>query len=143
VNGDGYGVGAIGVVIKNGVLYSGETIKNVDVGVIYKDGTMKVFEPGEFDADKAMEDGAFQAWYFGPGLLTEDGEAKTTFNSNVKPENPRTVLGYYEPGHYCFIVVDGRPPYPKNGYTMEQLSKLCEKMELPAAYNLDGGQTST
>ena len=39
---------------------------------------------------------------------TEDGKAKTTFTSDVKPKNPRSVIGYYEPGHYCFVQVDGR-----------------------------------
>jgi exopolysaccharide biosynthesis protein len=52
----------------------------------------------------------WQIFYFGPMLLDEEGHAMKKFNSDVNPVNPRSVIGYYEPGHYCFLVVDGRQP---------------------------------
>ena len=73
----------------------------------------------------------------------------TKFNSDVNPVNPRSVIGYYEPGHYCFVQVDGRgtksklEPGKKNkGLTLQNLSIFMESLGCKAAYNLDGGKTS-
>ena len=66
----------------------------------------------------------------------------TEFNSNVVRANPRTAIGYYEPGHYCFIVVDGRQTGYSEGLSMEDLSQLMYDLGCKVAYNFDGGQTS-
>lgn len=108
INGDYYGTRDSGVVIRNGVLYREDSKITRDVGVIYWDGTMRCFSPDEFDTETEMERGAYQAWNFGPMLLDQNGNAMTEFNSNVNPANPRAVIGYFEPGHYCMLVVDGR-----------------------------------
>ena len=83
-----------------------------------------------------------QIWYFGPALLTKDGAAKKDFTigRNVANNNPRSAIGYYEPGHYCFITVDGRGD--ERGISMEELSILCADMGMAAAYNMDGGASS-
>ncbi len=39
----------------------------------------------------------------------------TEFNSTLGKANPRTAVGNYEPGHYCFLVVDGRQPGYSDG----------------------------
>jgi exopolysaccharide biosynthesis protein len=64
------------------------------------------------------------------------------FNSKVNPENPRTAIGYYEPGHYCFVVVDGRQDGYSDGLTLAELSQLFHDLGCQTAYNLDGGQSS-
>lgn len=140
INGDYAGARQDGVVIRNGALYRNSRVTN-DVCVIYWDGVMKTFSPREFDADREIANGAYQAWNFGPELLDENGDAKTTFNSSVKPANPRTVIGYYEPGHYCFLVADGRSAKSR-GITMTDLSRFMKDLGCKAAYNLDGGKTS-
>jgi exopolysaccharide biosynthesis protein len=137
INGDWYGAGVLGAVIRNGVLYNGRA--EGDVGVLYRDGTLRVFGPRKFDAQQAIADGAWQAWDFGPGLLTPEGQAIAEFNSGISGLNPRTAIGYYEPGHYAFVVVDGRQPGYSNGMTLAQLSSLFAEMGCKAAYNLDGG----
>ncbi|MBS6475221.1 MAG: phosphodiester glycosidase family protein [Clostridiales bacterium] len=141
VNGDYYGARDKGVVIRNGKLY--RDVKFMDVCVLYGDGTMKTYSPSQFNAQECMENGAYQAWAFGPMLL-EDGKPMTEFNSKVLKQNPRTAIGYIEPGHYCFVTVDGRQAdigYSR-GMTMEELSKLMYDLGCQTAYNLDGGQTS-
>ena len=141
INGDYYGSRSSGVVIRNGVLYRDDDSPDADVCVLYWDGTMQTFSPDEFDAMSEIERGAYQAWSFGPELLDENGEAMEDFNSKVKPRNPRTAIGYYEPGHYCFVVVDGRS-YESIGMTMKNLSLYMQKLGCKVAYNLDGGESS-
>lgn len=141
VNGDFYGGRSNGIVIRNGKLYREDDNPKRDVAVLYWDGTMECFSPWQFDLEQAMERGAYQAWNFGPMLLDEDGGALTEFNSSVAKENPRAVIGYFEPGHYCLIAVDGRSE-KSDGITLKDLSKFCSELGLKQAYNLDGGATT-
>lgn len=138
INGDYYGNNA-GPVVRNGVLYREEKYK--DVLVMNYDGSMQTLTAAELDMDKIKEEGVYQIWTFGPMLL-KDGQPMTTFNSNLMRENPRTAVGYFEPGHYCFVLVDGRQPGYSNGMTLQQLSELFYNLGCSAAYNLDGGQSS-
>lgn len=141
LSGDYYGARSDGVVIRNGTLYRDNKVSR-DVCVLYWDGTMKVFSPGDFDAQTEMNNGAYQAWNFGPMLLDPDGQVMTEFNSDVNPKNPRSILGYYEPGHYCFIMVEGRSDNSE-GLTLKSCSQMAADMGLAAAYNLDGGQSAS
>ena len=141
VNGDYYGNTGEGVVIRNGVIYRANPT-DCDVCVLYYDGTMKVMPGSSFSVEEAVAEGAWQAWTFGPALLDAEGNTVDTFSSSSRiiSANPRTAIGYYEPGHYCLIVVDGRGE--SSGTTLPQLSRLFHDMGCTAAYNLDGGNSS-
>ncbi len=141
INGDYYGNTNEGVVIRNGVIYRANAT-NCDVCVLYYDGTMKVMPGSSFSVEEAVADGAWQAWTFGPALLDTDGSMLTSFASTnrIISANPRTAIGYYEPGHYCMIVVDGRGE--SAGITLPDLSRLFYDLGCTAAYNLDGGNSS-
>lgn len=141
VNGDYYGNTNEGVVIRNGVIYRANAT-NCDVCVLYYDGTMKVMPGSSFSVEEAVADGAWQAWTFGPALLDTDGSTISSFSSTSRiiSANPRTAIGYYEPGHYCLVVVDGRGE--SAGITLPQLSRLFCDLGCTAAYNLDGGNSS-
>ena len=141
INGDYYGNTNEGVVIRNGVIYRANRT-NCDVCVLYYDGSMRVMPGSSFSVEEAIEDGAWQAWTFGPALLDGDGQPITRFDSTnrIIAANPRTAIGCYEPGHYCMIVVDGRGE--SAGITLPQLSQLFYDLGCTAAYNLDGGNSS-
>ena len=140
INGDYYGAREGGIVIRNGTLYR-DGKNSADVCALYWDGTMKTFDPWNFSAETEMSNGCYQAWNFGPGLLEADGTAKTSFNSSVNKANPRSVIGYFEPGHYCFVAVEGRVNGAQ-GLTMQDLAKLMQMLGCKQAYNLDGGNSS-
>ena len=70
------------------------------------------------------------------------GEPMTEFNTSVATWNPRCAIGYYEPGHYCLVVVDGRQRGYSLGLEMTELSKLMKQLGCTEAYNLDGGMTA-
>ena len=77
--------------------------------------------------------------------MDDEGIAKTNFNSaysTINRQNPRTIIGYYEPGHYCFVTVDGRKTGYSNGLTIAESALLMESLGCKLAFNLDGGQTS-
>ena len=141
VNGDYYGNTNEGVVIRNGVIYRANST-NCDVCVLYYDGTMRVMPGSSFSVEEAVEQGAWQAWTFGPALLNTDGSVLTSFASTnrIISANPRTAIGYYEPGHYCLVVVDGRGE--SAGITLPDLSRLFYDLGCRTAYNLDGGNSS-
>ena len=141
VNGDYYGNTTEGVVIRNGVIYRANPT-DCDVCVLYYDGSMKVMPGSSFSVEAAVEDGAWQAWTFGPALLDAGGDPITAFasTSRITNANPRTAIGYYEPGHYCLVVVDGRGE--SSGISLPRLSRLFDTLGCIAAYNLDGGNSS-
>lgn len=141
-NGDYYSYSKEGVVIRNGVVYR-SGVSEADVCVLYYDGTMKTFTGSEFDVDQAISDGAYQAWTFGPSLLDSEGNSISQFDvsKRLQNRNPRTAIGYYEPGHYCLITIDGRDD-DSVGMTLTDMSQLFKDLGCFAAYNLDGGKSS-
>lgn len=143
VNGDFYGNGEYGVVIRNGVLYR-SNLNDADICVLFTDGTMKTYSPQEFNADEVISEGAWQAWTFGPALLDGSGKVLSSFNttSYLNSENPRTAIGYVEPGHYVLVVVDGRSEGHSKGATLSELAQIMADEGCTTAYNLDGGKSS-
>ncbi len=139
ISGDYYGTRSRSLVIRNGDVYRDAV--SGDVCVLYWDGVMRTYSEKEFSLDEAIDAGAYQAWDFGPALLA-DGSAISSFRSSIKTENPRCAIGYYEPGHYCFVVVDGRQHGYSSGMTLAQLSLLFSDLGCASAYNLDGGQSA-
>jgi exopolysaccharide biosynthesis protein/putative flippase GtrA len=143
VNGDYYSQQRNNIVIRNGKLYQ-EASTTLDLCVLYNDGTMVTYHPGEITASEAIARGAWQAWNFGPALLSDDGNTLTSFNTSgqISSVNPRTAIGYYEPGHYCLVVVDGRSSGYSRGMTLSELSQLFKDLGCTQAFNLDGGKSS-
>ena len=131
--------------LRNGSLYHSGTSKLYDTCVLYRDGHMSAFSPNTKASVLEAEGEPWQTWTFGPSLINEDGTAKTAFtcNKSILGINPRTAIGYYEPGHYCFVVADGRAGKVSRGLKMEDLASfMAEELCCTFAYNLDGGQTS-
>ena len=139
ISGDYFSAHPKGIVIRNGQLY--RESKFQDVLVMNNDGSMETFTADKFDIDKVKQSGAWQAWSFGPMLLA-DGQPMQNFNTNVAVANPRSAVGYYEPGHYAFLLVDGRQDGYSKGMTMKEMSQLFYDRGCKVAYNLDGGQTA-
>ena len=143
INGDYYGVQERGYVIRNGVLYREEAGEN-DVLCIYADGSMKVVDPSTATAQELLEQGVWQAFSFGPGLIT-DGEIDVALNTEVgkaKASNPRTAIGIIDDLHYVFVVSDGRSG-ESEGLSLYELASFMEQLGVQTAYNLDGGGSST
>ena len=145
-----------GWAISNGEINKDSPNRLRDLAILYRDGVMVGIPNEHVDNDQIRADAdAGKIWHiflFGPSLLDAEGKArpKAEFEDcNVKAANPRSVIGYYEPGHYCFVQVDGRKTKSalekgkKNlGIKMRDLALLMEELGCQAAYNLDGGQSS-
>ena len=140
INGDYCNNQTSGFLVRNGELYFSEQTSN-DICVLYKDGTMATYAPDEYVVEDELQKNVYQVWKFGPKLLDADGVPMTTFNTSspIKWENPRSAIGYYEPGHYCFVVVDGRQEGYSYGLRIPELAAIFEELGCTEAYNLDGG----
>ncbi len=142
--GDFYGWNPGRTVIRNGTAYRDGTVDR-DVCVLYRDGSMKIFYKGQpFNAYDEVENGAWQAWSFGPSLFDMEGEPITSYAEYkyIEGKHPRCVLGYYEPGHYAFVLVDGRADNYSVGMTIGETSALMKELGCTIAYNLDGGRSA-
>ena len=145
VNGDSYNNNRHqdnGTIIRNGVIYRAQPT-DMETCVLNWDGTMKIYQPEELDIQRLIQEGAYQSWIFGPSLLDENGKAKESFQTwdYITQSHPRTAIGYYEPGHYCLLVVDGRQKSSR-GMFLDEMAGLFESLGCQAAYNLDGGHCS-
>lgn len=129
-----------GPVISNGEIYRKTGNRERDICVILMDGQMETYKRGKADLNSIIGGSVWQSFLFGPALL-DNGDVIESFASKVRSANPRSVIGYYEPGHYCFVVVDGRNK-DSRGMTLKQLSQFMNELGCKAAYNLDGGQSA-
>lgn len=139
VSGDYYGARDKGIVVRNGQLY--RDVMNDDVCVLRTDGTLCAYSASEFSSLQSLDKTVWQAWAFGPTLV-RDGAACDISSSKIKVKNPRCAIGFYEPGHYCFLVVDGRQDGYSSGMSLTELTDAFVSMGCKTAYNLDGGATA-
>lgn len=140
ISGDFYAFQRTGFLIRNGEIYR-QDYAYCDICVMYEDGSVENYAPGEYDIDEIMARGVAQVWNFGPSLLDAEGHVYESYNvaTAVSYPNPRSAFGYYEPGHYCFVVVDGRQENGSRGMTIPQLAAVFERLGCASAYNMDGG----
>jgi len=142
ITGDSCGSSNEGIVIRNGDLYR-DTVAD-DVCILYQDGTMESYYEADFNLDAAIARGAYQGWSFGPKLI-DNGQIPESYNSTdviINDRAPRAAVGYYEPGHYCLVSVDGRQGSYSHGMSLAELSQAMIDLGCKDAYNLDGGQSS-
>ncbi|MBO7253966.1 MAG: phosphodiester glycosidase family protein, partial [Clostridia bacterium] len=143
VNGDYCGLDGKGVIIRNGVLY-GTGVAQYTICVLYKNGVMKIIDKNSFDAQAELNKGAWHAWDFAPSFLDINGAPLSTFTDrkSISRSNPRTVIGYFEPGHYCFVTAGGRAKGSSYGVSFKQISNFMSSLGCKIAYNLDGGKSA-
>ena len=143
INGDYADNQRSGFLVRNGEIYYDDQT-TYDICVLYYDGSMETFSPSEYAVDDILAKAPYQVWKFGPELLDENGQPKQSYNTSdaISWENPRSGIGYYEPGHYCFITVDGRQNGYSRGLEIDRFAKLFADLGCTVAYNLDGGQSA-
>ena len=133
------------VTVRDGVVYRAGEYSTADICVLFDDGTMETYAPGAYDFETLMAQGARHIWHFGPALVDENGQAVSGLDAaywGISYGNPRSAVGYYEPGHYCFLVADGRDIGYSVGLKLSQLAEIMAELGCRSAYNLDGGASS-
>lgn len=141
VNGDFYNSHKYATMVRNGEWFRDWTTY-WDVCVLYEDGTMETLLADSYSVDALKEKPVWQLWCFGPALLDGEGNPSESFNmsdSVVNAKHPRCGIGYYEPGHYCFVMVDGRDHTWSKGVTVAEFAQVFADLGCRVAYNLDGG----
>ena len=138
-NGDFFGQRDTGMIVRGGETWRKQP--KGDVGCYYYDGSFRSFNKDSFDLQTELSNGLYHSMTFGP-VLVQDGVARTNIQSSVKSANPRTGFGYYEPGHYVVVVVDGRQEGYSEGLTLDEFAALFDDLGCKEAYNLDGGASS-
>lgn len=130
-------------VIRNGnILMDIPKTSSHDICVLYWDGVMETYQPGAYKWDDIMARGPYQVWTFGPELIAAGGQIPTSYNTSVWTFNPRSAIGYVEPGHYIFFVADGRSNNGSAGINLSALSEIFAEHGCVSAYNLDGGASA-
>ncbi len=127
------------MLIRNGQLFGAEPSDEYDLLVINFDGTMDVYRKGKSpDGQTLINNGALHTFCFGP-ILLEDGKKLSSYDDVAR--DPRTAIGMVEPGHYVFLVCEGRSSTAK-GYTYKGLADILLGEGCVVGYNLDGGDSA-
>mgnify|MGYP003295520463 CR=1 FL=1 len=131
-----------GLLIRNGEVYVSD--RNYSICALYPDGTMETYEKDTYVIEDILAREPVHVWSFGPSLLDENGKAFEQFqlSNAIAGRHPRGAVGYYEPGHYCFVLVDGRQEGYSYGMSIQNLAKVFEELGCKVAYNLDGGRSA-
>ena len=149
INGDYYGFRTDGILIRNGVVYRDDGVRQ---GLaLYADGRAEVYDETATTAQALINAGVWNTCSFGPALVDggavlqgiDDVEVDTNFgNHSIQGPQPRTALGWVGTGHYLLVVVDGRDEGYSRGATMTELARIMADLGCQVAYNLDGGGSS-
>lgn len=140
VNGDYYSYRSDGIIVRNAKLDRNHPAR--EMLAVFEDGHMEIINERKTDVEALMKRGLIQTFSFGPALV-ENGMAIEDFSSsNIKNSNPRTGVGQIEPGHFVFVVIDGRQE-DSHGMTLKDFAKVFESYGCKLAYNFDGGASST
>ena len=131
-----------GFLMRNGEIYVSD--RNYSICVLYPDGTMETHDRGSYQIQDILDRNPVQVWSFGPVLLDANGQPRDSYDISdaVSFPNPRSAIGYYEPGHYCLVIVDGRQDGHSAGMRIPQLAQVFADLGCTCAYNLDGGGTA-
>ena len=135
-----------GLVLQNGIRYQTASSVNTSrfngIMLLYEDGSMKSFNlnRGYLNLEEEQKKGVVHGWHFGP-LLLPDGQVAQKFNLNGT-RHPRIMLGYYEPGHYVVVAVDGRNSKRSIGMNDYEMAQLMLELGCRDALNLDGGTSA-
>ncbi|MEN6595691.1 MAG: phosphodiester glycosidase family protein [Clostridiaceae bacterium] len=141
INGDSFAWHQ-GLAVRNGVEWTKDLPVYGDICVLYQDGTMETYAQSAVNSaliDEIYAKNPFHIWTFGPQLLV-DGQVPTDFTRSKA--NPLSAVGYFEPGHYCFILVDGRQKEYSWGMTLSEVAQVFYDLGCTVAFNLDGGDTA-
>lgn len=127
-----------GLVIRNGILYKEPDDRHDAILLLYADGSMEALPREAFDPKAAQERGVVHAWQFGP-LLVHAGQPNTAQTPDAYGvRHSRILFGYYEPGHYVAVAVDGRRK-DAIGMDFRDMVDLMTSLGCKEAMNLDGG----
>ncbi len=143
ISGDCYSYQKNSLLLRNGVAYMTDQTYE-DICVLWPDGRLETLSWRDYKVKDLLAAGPAQIWCFGPSLLNAEGHVKPWYqvSTAVSYANPRSAIGYYEPGHYCFVVADGRQAGYSDGMLIDELAQVFEELGCTAAYNLDGGGTA-
>ena len=146
INGDYCGLNFGGIILRNGVSIS-SAANGSDICILFADGSIQCMNSREYRAED-YEDGSIrQIWCFGPAMMDGNGnvlaESEMNLPTYIAGYNPRTGIGYYEPGHYCFVVADGRNPGYSKGIYMGEFAGIFASLGCVQAFNLDGGGSTS
>ncbi len=114
----------------------------LDTMALHDDGSMSVYGVKEITADELQRRGdVHDALSFGP-YLVRDGALRIYNGKHNDEREPRTAIGMIAPGHYIFLVCEGRIEKDASGMTVNEAAMLLYGLGCEQAFMLDGGNTS-
>ena len=152
INGDYFSYHSSGIIYRNGrqLRFNANNLR--ELLIIDDAGDFHYLRPTSqkaWDAYVNAGGTVLHTYWFGPNLILDNGEPMTTFtnNENNGPwmKTQRMVIGQTGPLEYLIVCCEGpeSTDFAGQGFTLEQMAKLCYTLGMTNAYNLDGGSSTT
>lgn len=115
----------------------------LDTVALRDDGSISVYAGDEYTADELLAQGDIHdTLSFGP-YLARNGKLRIYNGDSTMVAEPRLAFGTVEPGHYRFVMVEGKmPKHGEQGMGLIQLAMLLYARGVNDAINIDGGSTA-
>jgi hypothetical protein len=105
--------------------------------------TEQGLSPAALDAADAIVAGAGLLRAHGKPLAQWDATEGVSVDAFINARHPRTIIGVDGRGQIWLGVIDGRKPNYSIGMTFADLERLCARLDLRDALNLDGGSSTS
>lgn len=136
-----------GIIIRDGKILYKKTysklvnaIPNLATIAFYPSGRAEVNESWEVSAKDYQKKGAATVMAFGP-ILLRNGEYADVDKDEYDHQEPRSCIGFIEPGHYVGLLVEGRKNH-SDGADLKTCQEILADFGCSDAINLDGGNTA-
>lgn len=126
-----------GVMIRNGIVYYDRA--ETTTAAIFPNGTIELYERGQTSADQLKSCGVRDSFSFGP-ILIKDGKIVYENKGSEIVITMRVALGYSDPYHFIGVVTLRDR---LNQMSFSDVATVCERYGCKAAYNLDGGHSTS
>ena len=146
INGDYNGGDEIrsGALVRQGKVSRLNCHGNIDLLAVKKNGDLAIL-PQATDADvNAVLKDCMHIFTFGPALVVNGVAQEIPRIGRIGSHKEAQRMALCQMDHLSYLIVCGEGPEQRNseGMTLDQFSRLLEKLGVQNAYNLDGGSST-
>lgn len=145
INGDYYAIHNGGYLVRQGKPYRDMPDGQTDVLIIDDQGDFHIYPKATKDTLAAFTGVAVNTFNFGPALIIDGQRCTELVNNEAAPEKlaQRICIAQTGPLSYLCVASEGPENANSKGLTLDQFADFVSGLGCVAAYNLDGGSSST
>ena len=145
VNGDFFNYYNHGYLVRQGVTYRTNAAELYDILIIDDQGDFHILQDPDNEMVEPYVGHIINSFNFGPALIIDGEEVLPPKRIDQGTFRKAQRMAACQLGHlsYLFVATEGPENKGSVGLTVEELVHFLHSLEVPLAYNLDGGSSSS